>query len=79
MALLIGYFMFHALVGDRGLLNAHSRSKLLAARKLELAAAVRERQDLERQTQLMRIGSVSADLVEERARAMLGYSDRAIM
>lgn len=75
LAFLIFYFGFHALTGDRGLLSSDQRSEALAAKTQELAQLRAQRLDLERRARLMRDASLSADLLEERARSLLGYSD----
>jgi len=72
---LIFYFGFQALTGDRGLLSMTQRNALLAVRKGELARLQVERQDLETRARLLHDGAVSRDLVEERARYLLGFSD----
>jgi len=75
LAFLIFYFGFHALTGDRGLLSSDQRDATLVAKTHELAALRTERLDLEMRARLMRDASLSADLLEERARSLLGYSD----
>jgi cell division protein FtsB len=75
LALLIFYFGFHAFTGDRGLLTEDQRKADLAARRLELAKLEAQRHDLEVRTQLLRDERLSADLLDERARFILGYAD----
>jgi cell division protein FtsB len=75
LAFLIFYFGFHAFTGDRGLLTSGQRESSLAAKTQELAALQVQRQDLEIRARLLRDSSLSADLLEERARSLLGYSD----
>ena len=88
LAVLIFYFGFQAMTGDRGLLSLPQRNELLAQKRAELAriqaqrkdleARARlqaQRKDLEARAHLMRDGAVSRDLVEERARYLLGFSD----
>ena len=75
LALLIFYFGFHALTGDRGLLSSSQRDADLAAKTMELKKIRAERMDLEARARLLRSGSLSADLLEERARSLLGYAD----
>jgi cell division protein FtsB len=75
LAFLILYFGFHALTGERGLLTSDQRSEALAAKTQELAQLRARRLDLETRARLMRDASLSADLLEERARSLLGYSD----
>ncbi|MEI9891260.1 MAG: septum formation initiator family protein [Caulobacteraceae bacterium] len=75
LASLIFYFGFQALTGDRGLLSLSQRNELLAERQGELAKLQVQRRDLEARARLMRDGALSRDLVEERARYLLGFSD----
>ncbi len=75
LAFLIFYFGFQALTGDRGLLTLAQRNEQLAEKRAELAQIQAQRQDLEARARLMRDGAVSRDLVEERARYLLGFSD----
>jgi cell division protein FtsB len=75
LASLIYYFGFQALTGDRGLLTLSQRNELLAARQAELAKLQAQRRELEVRARLLRDGAVSRDLVEERARYLLGFSD----
>lgn len=75
LALLIVYFVFHALTGDRGILKAEARDSALAARQKELATIRAQRVDLEARARLLRDGSLSADLLEERSRSLLGFAD----
>ena len=75
LACLIFYFGFQVLTGDRGLLSLSQRNAQLAARRVELAALQDKRHDLEARTRLLRDGQISRDLVEERARYLLGFSD----
>jgi cell division protein FtsB len=75
LALLIAYFAFHAFTGDRGLLTSNQRDETLIAKTRELAQVQRQRQDLETRARLLRDTSLSADLLEERARSLLGFAD----
>jgi cell division protein FtsB len=75
LAALIFYFGFQGLTGDRGLLGWESRDEILAVKTAELKRLRAERNDLEVQARLLRDGSISKDLLEERARSLLGLSD----
>ena len=75
IAVLIAYFGFHALTGERGLLTSEQREQTLAARTAELKQIRAERMDLEARARLLRDSSLSADLLEERARSLLGFAD----
>jgi cell division protein FtsB len=75
LAILIFYFAFHALTGDRGLLLSHQREATLAEKQAELKALHAERMDLEARARFLRDDSLSADLLEERAHVLLGFTD----
>ncbi len=75
LALLIVYFASNAFTGDRGLLSSSQRDETLIAKTRELAQLQRQRQDLETRARLLRDTSLSADLLEERARSLLGFAD----
>ena len=75
LAVLIVYFAVQALIGDRGLLTARQRSAELAERTAELKRLHAQRMDLEVRAKLLRDTSLSADLLEERARSLLGFAD----
>jgi len=73
LGFLIFYFGFHALTGDRGLLSAQRRQETLILRSQELAKLTDERRELEARVRLLNSKSLSADLLEERARSLLGF------
>jgi cell division protein FtsB len=75
LAFLIFYFGFQALTGDRGLLSRAQRNALLQERSAELASLTGQRQDLERRAQLLRDQGLSVELLDERARSLLGLAD----
>jgi len=75
LVLLIVYFGFHAFTGDRGLLTSSQRDETLVAKTRELAQVRAQRQDLETRAHLLRDTSLSKDLLEERARSLLGFAD----
>ena len=75
LVLLIVYFCFHAMTGDRGLLTWSQRNETLAQKKAELIKLQAQRRDLEARAHLLRDDSLSADLLEERARSLLGFAD----
>jgi len=75
LAFLIFYFAFHAFTGEQGLLTSGQRSDTLTAKTRELASVQAQRQDLEVRARLLRDKSLSADLLEERARSLLGFAD----
>ena len=69
------YFGFQALTGDLGLLSWSKRTETLAAKRAEFVRVRTERLELEARAKLLRDGHLSRDLLEERARAILGLTD----
>ena len=74
-AFLIVYFSFHALTGERGMLTDGARDRVLAERTETLERLVAERRELESRVTLLKTNNLSRDLLEERARLLLGYAD----
>jgi len=75
LAFLISYFGLHALTGERGVLAQSEREATLASKTAELNRVRAVRRDLEARAYLLRDEHISADLLEERSRALLGYTD----
>jgi cell division protein FtsB len=74
-SLLIGYFAFQALTGDRGLLERGARKATMAQETQELQRLETERRELETRVELLRDNHLSRDLLEERAHVLLGFAD----
>ena len=74
-AALIAYFGFQAMIGPRGLLLVRARHETLQGKLAELNQLHAQRQELETRSRLLRNDSLSADLLEERARYLLGVAD----
>ena len=74
-ALLIFYFACQAMTGDRGVLTGPRREEALASRTQELKRLRAERADLETRVRLLGDGDLSKDLLDERARVVLGFAD----
>jgi len=67
----VGYFAYHTVEGDRGVLAwMHLRNDIVDA-ELQLAKVTSERQQLEHRVLLLRPDHLDPDMLEERARAML--------
>lgn len=71
---LIGYFSTQALTGERGLMNGTERHRDLAARRAELTELRVTRGELEARVQGLSPEHLSVDLLEERARVVLGFA-----
>ena len=75
LLLLIAYLGVQALTGERGLLSGGERDAMLVRREAQLASILEQRRDLEVRVRYLRTDSLSRDLLEERARAVLGFAD----
>ena len=69
----VGYFAYHVVHGDRGLIAWWNIKQRVAAAESALAAVREQRERLEHRVQLMEPDSLDPDLLEERARLMLNY------
>ena len=75
IALLIVYFGWQALTGDRGLLGQGARKAALAQETTELQRLDAQRHELETRVELLSDDHLSRDLLEERAHVILGFAD----
>ncbi|MBI2584264.1 MAG: septum formation initiator family protein [Rhodospirillales bacterium] len=69
----VGYFAYHVVHGDRGLIAWWNIKQRVDAAKSVLAQTRAERETLENRVHLMNPGSLDPDMLEERARLMLNY------
>jgi cell division protein FtsB len=74
-ACVAGYFIYHAVQGDRGILAWLRVNQQLEAAQVELAQSATERAALEQRVALLNNSSLDLDMLEERARIMLNFSD----
>jgi cell division protein FtsB len=75
-AAMVGYFMHHAHSGARGVEARQQFETQADALTKELDAVKTERVDWERRIALLRSDQIDRDLLEERARVMLGRVHR---
>lgn len=66
------YFAYHAVEGDRGLLAWIQLTKDVSTAQTELDKVTHVREVLEHQTDLMKSDSIDPDMLDERARSILG-------
>jgi cell division protein FtsB len=66
------YFAYHAVEGDRGLLAWVKLTQEVESTEAELAKVTRTRESLAHQTDLLRSDAIDPDMLDERARAVLG-------
>lgn len=71
-AAVMGYFAYHAVQGDRGLIAWWNLRYEIEKSEFELEAVTAEKQTLEHRVALLRPASLDRDMLEERARVMLG-------
>lgn len=69
----VAYFAFHAVQGDRGLIALGKLRQDVAQLQAQVLDARAARMDLERKVLALRSESLDPDLLEERARILLGY------
>jgi cell division protein FtsB len=74
-ACLAGYFIYHAVQGDRGILAWLRVNQQLEAAQQELTKSATDRAALEQRVALLSNSSLDLDMLEERARIMLNFSD----
>jgi cell division protein FtsB len=74
-ALFIGYFGVNAFTGAHGLRAQADLDKQMATMQRELARLKAERAEWERRVSLLRADRIDPDMLDERARALLGYAD----
>ena len=73
-ACLMGYFGYHLVQGERGLLAWLRLDNELREAQATAAEVRRERDTLERRVSLLRPDSLDRDLLDERARATLNVA-----
>ena len=74
---LVGYFGWSATQGDHGLVAYAHRQQLLKQAQSDLAQVQAERTAWEYRVAALRTDHLDADMLDERARAMLNLSDPA--
>lgn len=74
-ALFIGYFAVNAFTGNHGLRAQADLDQQLAAMQAELHTVKTERMVWERRVALLRSDGIDPDMLDERARALIGYAD----
>ncbi len=71
-----GYFVWHAMHGERGLIARKDRVEDIAAARRELATAEAERDGMERRVAGLRGERLDRDQLDERARSLLNMVGR---
>ena len=73
--LFVGYFAVNAFTGRHGLRAQKDLDLQMASMQKELGELKSERAGLERRVALLRSDRIDPDMLEERARALIGYVD----
>lgn len=71
---LTGYFSYHLLMGKRGYFELRALENQIQLTKADFEEIKAERIAIEKKVIMMRPGSICPDLLEERARHVLGYT-----
>lgn len=74
--LVLFYLGFHAVSGERGVFALFSETRKLAALNEELTQVKQQREDLDRKVRGLSNHSLDLDLLDERARMVLGLADK---
>jgi cell division protein FtsB len=67
------YFSYHLVQGERSYIRYISLNQSIAELTQKSSEMQKERHDLENRVAMMRPGSINRDLLEERARVVLGF------
>lgn len=72
--LVLGYFTYHLLEGERGLLAMMRLQADLRYSEAQLTELQDTRKSMEKHVQLLRPSHIDRDMLDEQARATLGYA-----
>lgn len=72
--LVVGYFVYHLVEGDRGLLAMRYLKQEIAQTRLDLDTIAGEREVLDARVALLRPDDLDPDMLDERARIMLNLA-----
>ena len=75
IALVLTYVCVQYLTGDKGFFSQESRERDLVVKEQQLAQLKAEREDLEARAKYLRTDNLSKDLLQERARLLLGLTE----
>jgi cell division protein FtsB len=71
---IVAYFIAHGILGERGFVALSQVEYQISDAKADLKKVQTERQTLEARTKLLRPDGLDLDMLDERARATLGYT-----
>jgi cell division protein FtsB len=72
--LVVGYFAYHLVEGDRGLLAMRYLKQEIAQTRTDLAVIENDRKVLDARVALLRPSDLDPDMLDERARVMLNLA-----
>lgn len=75
IALVLTYVCVQYLTGEKGFFSQETRDRDLAVKEQKLAELKAEHADLEARAKYLRADNLSKDLLEERARLLLGLTE----
>lgn len=75
ITLVLTYVCVQYLTGDKGFFSQEARNHEMVVKEQHLAQLKTERADLEARAKYLRTDNLSKDLLEERARVLLGLSE----
>jgi cell division protein FtsB len=73
-ACLAGYFVYHAVQGDRGIIAWLKLNQQIKTAQSELTKVDAQKSELEQRVALLSNSSLDLDMLEERARIMLNFT-----
>ncbi len=80
IGILIVFFGFHTIAGERGLMARASLDRQIVATQEELALIHKQNRLMENRVRLLRAGAIDADMLAETARTELGlYSENDVI
>ena len=74
-ACLILYFIYHAIHGDRGLIAFWQLNKQITQAENTYLVVSRKRAEIQNKVRLLNPNTLNSDMLEERARFLLGYTN----
>lgn len=74
--LLLGYFVFHSVEGDRGIHAWRALDSKIEVAEAKLAVLKGKREALEKKVAMLHPDSIDPDLLTEQARRVLNYLDQ---
>lgn len=74
--LLSVYFSYHLIAGERSLINHKELTEIVSIKEQNLQALKSKKAKLENKVAMLRPDTISADLLDERVRYILGYQHK---